>query len=80
MHPHKPHYDRHARDRPEQGLLRRIGAQDRPAGRSLQPVGGDLLDQAFLSYNAAGCGRGASSSPSEMLATTAPSGWPSAAP
>jgi deoxyhypusine synthase len=53
MHPHKPHYDRHAGTAENKDYLKRIGRLriDPPA----VPAGvsaADLLDQAFLSYNA----------------------------
>ena len=53
MHPHKPHYDRHAGTAENKEFLRRISRQriDPPA---VAPgiSAADLLDNAFLSYNA----------------------------
>jgi deoxyhypusine synthase len=53
MHPHKPHYDRHAGTAENKDFLRRISRRriDPPA---VAPgvSAADLLDAAFLSYNA----------------------------
>ncbi len=53
MHPHKPHYDRHAGTAENKDFLHRISRQriDPPAVRS-NVSAADLLDTAFLSYNA----------------------------
>jgi deoxyhypusine synthase len=53
MHPHKPHYDRHAGTPENKDFLRRISRRriDPPAVRS-NISAADLIDQAFLSYNA----------------------------
>ncbi|MFO0848132.1 MAG: deoxyhypusine synthase [Gemmataceae bacterium] len=53
MHPHKPHYDRHAGTAENKDYLKRIGRLkiDPPAVRS-NVSAADLLDSAFLSYNA----------------------------
>lgn len=53
MHPHKPHYDRHGGTAENKEFLKRISRQriDPPAIRSNLSAA-DLLDQAFLSYNA----------------------------
>ena len=53
MHPHKPHYDRHAGTAENKDFLKRISRQriDPPAVRAGVSAA-DLLDQAFLSYNA----------------------------
>ena len=53
MHPHKPHHDRHAGTAANKDYLRRISRQriDPPAVRS-NVSAADLLDSAFLSYNA----------------------------
>ena len=53
MHPHKPHYDRHAGTDENKQFLHRISRQkiDPPAvGANISAA--DLLDSAFLSYNA----------------------------
>lgn len=53
MHPHKPHYDRHAGTAENKDFLHRISREriDPPAIRS-NVSAADLLDTAFLSYNA----------------------------
>ncbi len=53
MHPHKPHYDRHAGTAENKDYIRRISRQriDPPPVRS-NVSAADLIDQAFLSYNA----------------------------
>jgi deoxyhypusine synthase len=53
MHPHKPHHDRHAGTAENKDYLKRISRQriDPPPVRS-NTSAADLLDQAFLSYNA----------------------------
>src|SRR5579883_1037940 len=53
MHPHKPHYDRHAGTEQNKEFLRRISRHriDPPAVRP-GVAAADLLDQVFLSYNA----------------------------
>jgi deoxyhypusine synthase len=53
MHPHKPHHDRHAGTAENKDFLKSIGRLriDPPAVRS-NVSAADLLDQAFLSYNA----------------------------
>jgi deoxyhypusine synthase len=53
MHPHKPHYDRHAGTAANKDYLKRISRLriDPPPVRS-NVSAADLLDQAFLSYNA----------------------------
>lgn len=53
MHPHKPHYDRHAGTAENKDFLKRISRQriDPPAVQAGVSAA-DLLDQAFLSYNA----------------------------
>jgi deoxyhypusine synthase len=53
MHPHKPHHERHAGTDANKDYLRKIGRLkiDPPPVRS-NVSAADLLDQAFLSYNA----------------------------
>jgi deoxyhypusine synthase len=53
MHPHKPHYDRHAGTAENKAFLHRISRRriDPPAVTA-NVSAADLLDQAFLSYNA----------------------------
>src|SRR5918994_36527 len=53
MHPHKPHYDRHAGTAENKAFLHRISRRriDPPPVRPGVSAA-DLLDQAFLSYNA----------------------------
>jgi deoxyhypusine synthase len=53
MHPHKPHYDRHAGTAENKAFLHRISRMkiDPPAVQAGVSAA-DLLDQAFLSYNA----------------------------
>lgn len=53
MHPHKPHYDRHAGTPQNKEFLHRISRHriDPPAVTA-HSTAADLLDQAFLSYNA----------------------------
>ena len=53
MHPHKPHYDRHAGTAENKAYLQKISRQriDPPAVTA-NTSAADLLDSAFLSYNA----------------------------
>lgn len=53
MHPHKPHYDRHAGTPENKEFLQRISRHriDPPAVAA-NAAAADLIDQAFLSYNA----------------------------
>jgi deoxyhypusine synthase len=52
MHPHKPHYDRHAGTQENKAFLQRIGRQRiDPAPVAPQVNTADLIDGAFLSYN-----------------------------
>jgi deoxyhypusine synthase len=53
MHPHKPHYDRHAGTAENKAFLHRISRMKiDPPAVSAGVSAADLLDQAFLSYNA----------------------------
>ena len=70
MHPHKPHYDRHAGTDENKEFLHKISREriDPPA-----VAGGvsaaDLIDDAFLSYNAGRLREAASSSPARCSPT-----------
>jgi deoxyhypusine synthase len=53
MHPHKPHYDRHPGTEANKEFLHRISRQKiAPPAVSSGVLAADLLDTAFLSYNA----------------------------
>ena len=53
MHPHKPHYDRHAGTAENKDFLKRISRQRiDPPPVAPGATAADLLDSAFLSYNA----------------------------
>jgi deoxyhypusine synthase len=72
MHPHKPHYDRHAGSAENKDFLKRISRQriDPPA---VAPgaTAADLLDSAFLSYNAGRLREGCQLFAQRMLAEDA---------
>src|SRR5437763_8218086 len=53
MHPHKPHHDRHAGTAQNKEYLHRISRQKiDPPAVTANVSAADLLDAAFLSYNA----------------------------
>ena len=53
MHPHKPHHDRHAGTAQNKEYLHRISRQKiDPPAVTANVSAADLLDSAFLSYNA----------------------------
>ncbi len=53
MHPHKPHYDRHAGTAENKDYLKRISRlRIDPPAVAAGATAADLLDSAFLSYNA----------------------------
>lgn len=53
MHPHKPHYERHAGTSENKAYLHKIGRQKiDPPAVTAGVSAADLLDAAFLSYNA----------------------------
>jgi len=53
MHPHKPHYDRHAGNETNKKFLQKISRQKiDPPAVSANISAADLLDTVFLSYNA----------------------------
>jgi deoxyhypusine synthase len=72
MHPHKPHYDRHAGTAENKEFLHRISRQriDPPPVRSNMSAA-DLLDSAFLSYDAGRLREGCQLYTQRMLADNA---------
>ncbi|MGL6095496.1 MAG: deoxyhypusine synthase family protein, partial [Fimbriiglobus sp.] len=72
MHPHKPHYDRHAGTAENKDFLKRISRQriDPPGVRG-NVTAADLLDSAFLSYNAGRMREGCQLYAQRMLADNA---------
>ena len=52
MHPHKPHYDRHAGTNENKDFLHKISRERiDPAAVATGVSAADLIDTAFLSYN-----------------------------
>src|SRR6478736_4235259 len=53
MHPHKQHHDRHAGTDANKAFLHKIGRQKiDPPAVAANATAADLIDAAFLSYNA----------------------------
>ena len=77
MHPHKPHYDRHAGTDANKEFLHKISRKriDPPRGRAPASSAADLIDEAFLSYNAGRLREGVPAvRPARCSPTNAPSG------